>query len=105
MRFFVPTANDPIEARRMYDRLRERIRAAGSDLTEKGIYKIRWRREDRTVNLAVGDSFREYGSDPIMAIFQEPSSYLVCTMRHGAMDGEPLRIESDAVTAVEEFDN
>ena len=104
MRFFVPTANDRSHARALYHRIRERVASTGHAIANRYIFRIRFNHNARSVSLAVGDSYRELEGDPVFAIFKAPSYYVVCTRRHGALDGEFVRIEEDAVTTVEEFE-
>ena len=104
MHFFVPTANDPAHARTLYDRMRERVGSAGHAVDGNRIFRIRFTRNGKPLNLAVGDSYHEVGGDPVFAIFKAPSSYIVCTRGHGAIEGEPVEIEQEAVSAMEEFD-
>ena len=104
MRFFVPTANDPSHARALHSDIRERVASAGHAIMDKNIFRIRFKRQARSVSLAVGDSYHELEGDPVFAIFKAPSYYVVCTRRHGALDGEPVRIEQDDVNTVEEFE-
>src|SRR5947208_10543547 len=104
MRFFVPTANDPSHARALHSRIRERVVSAGHAIADSNIFRIRYNHNARRASLAVGDSYHELEGDPVFAIFKAPSYYVVCTRRHGALDGEPVRIEQDKVNSVEEFE-
>ena len=105
MRFFVPTANDPAHARMLYDRIRERVASGGHLVDPERIFRIRVNRNGRASSLAVGDSYKELGGDPVFAILRTPSHYVVCTSRHGAMEGEPIQIDRTAVSAMEIFDS
>jgi hypothetical protein len=95
MRFSVPTANDPSHARALYHRIRERV---ASVIADRYIIRIRFKHNARSVSLTVGDSYRELEGDPVFAIFKAPSHYVVCTRRHGALEGEAVR------PTVEEFE-
>ncbi len=105
MRFFVPTANDRAHARKMYEEIRHRIQSTGHRLASQAIFRIRLNRNGRPRIVAVGDSYPEAGGDPVLAIFQADSYYLLCTRRHGALQGDPMRIDEDQVSVVEEFDS
>lgn len=102
MHFFVPMANDPMHARARYDQIRNRV---GSEAEPIRIFRIRFTDNGRPLSLAVGDSYHGLNGDPVLAIFKADSSYLVCTPRHGAVEGEPIRVEQTAITTVEEFDS
>jgi hypothetical protein len=104
MRFFVPTANDPGHARALYDQIRQRVALFGHDVDDNHIFRIRFNHDGRGKNLAVGDSYRDVDGDPVLAIFKTPSSYLICTHRHGGLDGEPISVKQASVSDVEEFD-
>ena len=104
MRFFIPTANDPSHSRVLYTGIRERVTSAGHAITNRCIFRIRFNRDARSASLALGDSYHEVEGDRVFAIFKASSYYVVCTRRHGALDGDLVRIEQNEVNIVEEFD-
>src|SRR5436305_13940681 len=97
MRFFVPTANDLGQAEDLYHNLRQRVHDLRGPVSDKRIYLLKFRHGEQVQTVAVGDSFRALGGEPILAIFEGDGGYDVCTWNHGAFGGEPHRFTRDAV--------
>ena len=103
MRFFVPTANDPAHARMLYKRIRDGVNSAGHAVEPDRVFRLRLHQDGKGLSLAVGDSYHAFGGEPVLAIFKAPPYFVVCTPRHDADHREPIQIEQDAVTVVENF--
>src|SRR3954452_6142436 len=101
MRFFVPAVLDVSDKEMLYQQIRERVGHAR--LTGRRIYRVKFEQDGKTQSLAVGDSFRRFGGEPVIAIIEADDAYFVCTRQHGAIDGEPFRIPSNAALDIEVF--
>ena len=101
MRFFLPTVLDVSDTEALYQQIRDRVGHAC--LTDRRIYRVKFEHDGRVQNLAVGDSFRRLGGEPVLAIVEAGSAFFVCTRHHGAVDGEPFRIPADRALEIEEF--
>jgi hypothetical protein len=101
MRFFVPAASDFQDGEALYQRIRARV--AQFKPTDRRIYKVKFADGDKVETLAVGNSFRQLGDEPVLAIVEANNHWLICTTNHGALKGEPFRIPRDAALDVEEF--
>jgi hypothetical protein len=100
MRFFIPVVinHDP---HRLYERIRSNLEH--SSLTDRKIYRIKFEQDGSVQNLAVGSSFRLFGSEPVLAIVEGESGYFVCTPHHGGIEGEPLMVPRERALEVEPF--
>src|SRR5690348_8334957 len=103
MRFFVPSANDISHGESVYQRIRERLESSLGLIKDRRIQVIRFNDEGKALTLAVGDSFRRFSGEPVIAIFEGENSYFVSTSQHGADSGEPFQISADKVLSVEDF--
>jgi len=100
MRFFIPHVINS-DSHALYRRIRNNLEPAS--LTDRRIYRIKFEQDGKVQNLAVGDSFRSFGSEPVLAIVEAESGYFVCTPHHGGIDGEPLVVPRDRALDVEVF--
>jgi hypothetical protein len=100
MRFFIPAVINS-NPNALYERIRTNLEH--SSLTNRRIYRIKFEQDGKVQNLAVGDSFRHFGSEPVLAIVEAESGYFVCTPHHGGIDGEPLNIPRHRALDVEAF--
>jgi len=103
MRFFVPSANDISHGQAAYQNILERLGGSVGLIKDRRILAIRFDDKGKALTLAVGDSFRRVGGEPVIAILEGEGSYFVCTAHHGADTGEPFRIPIPKVLQVEEF--
>jgi hypothetical protein len=105
MRFFVPLSNDPDDGERLYEAVRDRLKQIKEAPVERRIYVLKFQEKGKRCTIAVGDDPQQSINGPVVAIFQggATSTYYVCTPKHGAFEGEPYAIPSDATVEVEEF--
>lgn len=96
-------ANDTGHAEHLYHDLRQRVHDLRGAVSDNRIYLLKFRTGDHLNTLAVGDSFRAVGGEPVLAIFETGDGFDVCTWAHGATTGEPYRIPRESVVASEPF--
>ena len=105
MRFFLPLSNDPDHAEQIYESIRHRLTETREPPTERRIYALKFHEDGRRHTIAVGDELRRSNGEPVIAILEGSgnSTYYVCTLRHGAFEGEPHAITRVGTVEVEEF--
>lgn len=103
MRFFVPTAKDRQHGEALYQEIRWNLSRAFGAVSDKRIFRIKFRNGGKALTIAVGDSFRHLGGEPVLAIVEGGDSYFICTTHHGALTGEAFRVHRITVIDVEEF--
>lgn len=90
MRFFVPAADYDSMAEEVYDNLRWRV---GAPPQKRRIWKLAWEHAQQHMECEIGQSMRGTEDDPVVAIFDTGSVYLVCTIKRGATgDDGPILI-------------
>jgi len=103
-KFFVPAAEDPEQAERVYEAIRLFVSAP---VQERRIASIRWRHNGQTYSCYVGGHMPEYfqtGTEPVCAIFDAGNLYKICTGNRGVIRGEPVYAGKDAFSEVSYFD-
>ena len=103
MRFFVPASSDLHEAEARYQQMRQRLSQTVEPLGDRRLCRVRFEDDGRVLTLAVGDSFRRQGGEPVLAILEGDGSFWICTAHHGGTAGEPYRVPKEAVQDLEEF--
>jgi|SRR3954447_23394328 hypothetical protein len=103
MRFFIPAANNVSHGEMQYREICQHLTETVGPVSDKRIYRLRFRDGERVINLAVGDSFRRFNGEPVLAIVETSDSYFVCTLHHGASHNEGFRVPRDTVMDFEEF--
>ena len=90
MRFFVPAADYDSMAEEVYENLRARV---GAPPQERRIWKLAWERALQHMECEIGQSMQGTEDEPVVAIFDTGSVYLVCTTRRGATgDDGPILV-------------
>lgn len=85
MKFFLPLAADNEQAKRVYERIIDRLRSIGCELTAQRIYKVIHRREGQIITDTVG--LAAENGEIVLAIFQNDVGYFICTYSCGAVLG------------------
>ncbi|OUL20235.1 hypothetical protein BV378_30225 [Nostoc sp. RF31YmG] len=90
MKFFVPAAKDNVKAEQVYSAIASSIQAT---VTEKRIWKLRWRHTEIDMECEVGKPLPSYystGKELVLAIFDCENFYKICTLNRGGIKGEPI---------------
>ena len=88
MKFFLPFTIDPIQAERVYDRIGERLKGMGYDVTDVRVHKVIFRRGDKLVSETVGGA--SDNGEIVLAIFKNHIGYFICTYSQGVVWGDPI---------------
>ena len=100
MKFFVPGAADDREAESIHDWIRQFV---GAPPQERRIHKLAWRHRGRDLVAEVGKPLPEYfelGAEPVLAIFDAPNCYLICTPTRGGEQGFPIVVNREHTPAL-----
>lgn len=90
MRFFVPAADTDSMAEEVYENLRKRV---GAPPQKRRIWKLAWEHARQHMECEIGQSMRGTEDDPVVAIFDTGSAYIVCTRDRGATgDAGPILV-------------
>lgn len=104
MRFFVPSANDSRHAEELYRRLRDNVMASIGPVSDRRIYRLKFKQDDGQRTAAVGSDKHGLGNAPVLAIFEGSDGvHYVCTQKSEPFDGEPHPIDRNAVIEAEDF--
>ena len=104
MRFFVPSVNDSRQAEELYHQLRDKVTASGEAISDKRIYRLKYRQEGHPETLVVGSDRHNFGGGPIVAIFEGANgTHYICTQRASAADAEAHPLPSSAIVEEENF--
>jgi hypothetical protein len=90
MKFFVPFAVDEAEAESVYRCFAEFIHAP---IVKKRIWKLTWEHKGIINHAEVGKSITgdsRFGGEPVLAVFELTTLYLICTPNRGGVRGEPI---------------
>ena len=104
--FFVPAADSPEEAERVYDAVRNFVaESMGGPLDPDRIFAIRYRHDGKNYLAEVGRPDPRIGQ-PVVAILKESNYplYFVCTLDRGVARGEPILVGENEVTSRIDFD-
>ena len=102
MNFFIPGVKSEEGAEKNIARIRKFAeKTTGAVLTERRIFRIRYRCEGAEVSAEVGKPENSCG-EPVIAIL-EADSFLICTPSRGVLSGSPVRVEKNEAGTVEEF--
>ncbi|MEA5449448.1 hypothetical protein VB780_12765 [Leptolyngbya sp. CCNP1308] len=90
MSFFVPTAQNPEEAEKVYRAVAEFVEAP---INERRVRKLQWRHNGMNMECEVGEKLPAYfrtGDEVVVAIFDSSQCYKVCTYSRGVVRGDPI---------------
>lgn len=90
MKFFIPAANDQIEAEQIYQAI---AKFNSAPITPKRIYALAWEHNGQRMSCRVGEPLHSYfgtGREPVLAILDCGSVYQICTPNRGGLRGEPV---------------
>ncbi len=90
MQFFVPAAESPEQAERVYDAI---AKFNGASVTNKRIFALSWRHNGKDMSCKVGEplpSYYQTGAEPVLAILDCGALYKVCTPSRGGLGGEAV---------------
>ena len=104
MRFFIPSATNQQEAENAYQNIRDVIAGMAGQVSDRRIYRLKFRDGDEQRVVAVGSDRHGLGNGPVLAIFEgSDDRFYVCTHKQNHTDAEPHPIEKGAVVETEEF--
>ena len=105
MEFFFPGSGSISLAHRLHGELAEAAsQATGWAVTPTKIFALRYRANDREFLAQVGVVHPPLpGEAPVLAIFQTPAAFLICTALHGTGDTLPIIVGRAAMSDVEYF--
>lgn len=103
--FFIPMAQDPAEAERVYAATVAFLERQGYPVSPERIYALSYTHNGRKLVDRVGDVNAHTG-EVVVAIFQpsEPARpYYVCTANRGVLRGEPVLVDGSWQTTAISF--
>ena len=106
MRFFIPSVTDRQEAESAYQNIRENVKGMAGQLSERRIYRLKFRDGSEQRVVVVGSDRHGLGNGPVLAIFEgSDDRFYVCTHKQNQPDtgAEPHTIDKGAVVEAEEF--
>ena len=104
MRFFLPFANDSRHAEERYRTIRDRVAASMGPVSDRRIYRLKFKQEGRQRTAIVGSDRHGFGTQPVLAIFEGSDGILyVFTQKSGLFDGEPHPVGRSEVVEAEDF--
>jgi hypothetical protein len=104
MRFFIPSTDDTRQAEEVYRKIREELAASVGSITEKRIYRLKLGSERGAQNVIVGSDKHEFGSGPVLAIFEGTDGvHYICTQKRSVSEAEPHPVPTTAIIDREDF--
>lgn len=103
MKFFVPAADSPEQAERVWQATRDFMRQQGHAPSERRIYSMKYWHDGKECFDVVGGKDR-YGHEVILVMLETPSVFLCCTGNRGVIRGEPI-LTGKSDTYVTDFDS
>jgi hypothetical protein len=104
VKFFVPHADSPEQAERVWQATRDFLIDNGFQVSERRIYSMRYQHDGKDCFDKVGEMDR-YGHEMILVLLETPSVYLCCTANRGVLRGHPILTGKGPDTFVTEFKN
>jgi hypothetical protein len=103
MEFFVPAAETPEEAEKVWQATRTFAKEnLGWDIGQRRIFRVTWIHEGKAIDCKVGER-EPYGGETVVAIL-ESNAFLVCTANRGVLRGEPILVGRQEVSSIIDFD-
>lgn len=105
MRFFFPSVTDHKEAEVAYQNIRDRIAGLAGQVTDRRIYRLKFKDGGEQHVVAVGSDRHGLGNGPVIAIFEgSDDRFYVCTHKQDpVVQPEHHRIDKGSVVETEEF--
>lgn len=104
MRFFIPGANDVSHGEQLYRETRDQLKGVFAQVSDRRICRLKFSCDGTTVNVAVGDSFPFKDGQPVFAIYETESVFVVLTSAYGPPKLEEAQmVPADRAIEVEEF--
>lgn len=103
MKFFVPAADSPEQAERVWQATRDFMIQQGFDTTGRRIYSMKYWHNGKECFDRVGEPDR-YGHETILVMLETPSVYLCCTANRGVLRGDPILTGKGDGTYVTDFE-
>jgi hypothetical protein len=106
MKFFIPSAEDPTAAEKVYDAIVkfncEQLKAT---ISPKRIYKLDFAHEGRSFTATVGEVFPRLRETVVAILFDTTKKcYLICTAHRGVARGEPYLSGHEEMRDIEYFE-
>jgi hypothetical protein len=95
MQFFVPAAEGPEQAERVY---RAIVEFNGATVGDQRICSLSWQHKGQAMSCSVGEPLPSYyrtGSEPVLAILDCGNLYKICTPNRGGLRGEAVLAGKD----------
>ncbi|KPF42351.1 hypothetical protein D621_20765 [beta proteobacterium AAP51] len=102
-KFFIPAAETPEQAESIYLAI---VQFNQVDLPDQRIEGISWTESGEAVEFAVGKPFPAsygIGHEPVMAILEAGSTFLVCSASRGGLWGQPVVVQGRSDLSVARF--
>ena len=102
--FFIPLAESPEEAERVYEATRKHI---GAPAGGPRLRALSWHHNGHAYHCEVGGPLPAYfgtGAEPVIAIFDAGNLYFICTPSRGVITGGPVYAGKDFQTNAWSFD-
>ena len=104
MRFFIPFATDEPQMERIYTRIQHRLENMEYGPFHERVYRLIFRRDGSQVIDTVGE-LCPIKKETVIAIFKNDRGYMICSYSSGAVGGEPIVVNNQAIEAVDFFEN
>lgn len=89
MQFFIPFVTEPLQRKRMYERIVNHLGKLGYEPLKDRIYQVDYQQEGQLMTEAVG-RLSPTSREIVMAIFKNDRGYLICSYSRGIAAGHPI---------------
>ncbi|MEZ0611989.1 hypothetical protein ACAW74_25985 [Fibrella sp. WM1] len=103
MKFFVPYVRSEDGAESVYQGIKAFMKGQGHTINDSRIYSISFDHNGKRITDTVGEVSTS-NQEPVMAIFDAGTVYLVCTTTRGVIGGEPMLAGKHPTAQVVLFD-
>jgi hypothetical protein len=106
MKFFVPNADLPQGAARVYGFIKGNLeKKLGAEIYDRPVHALRLHDDGSALDAQVGQ-FLESNNELVLAILFEPARrmYHICTRTRGAFSGDPISVPIELASSVVYFD-
>ncbi len=96
MKFFVPAAKTAEEAESVYLAF---AKFNEIPVLKNRIWKLQWIHNGKNLSCEVGKPIigdSRFGNEPVLAIFERSTLFIICTPNRGGIRGEPILAGKDA---------
>lgn len=105
MNFFIPRIDDPAMAEHTYQAIRAYVAQRGHASTERRVYSLSFSHNGAPYVSTVG-VIEPSNAETVVAILEAAgprSSFMICTLTHGVISGEPAIVDG-AIAAATDFE-